>query len=305
VLRVDLDAYPHKIYITPSGGVCKWGGMGYVGCRGDCRAWISGDVWDRAATYAHELGHNLYLNHAGSRGDGGYGDFSATMGYCCDVRCFNPPHAWQMGWATAVAPAYSAATLPAGAWERRVLPAAITTSRNYLRLRPDWSSSAPGGGRQLNIYLSYRKRLGYDGGLSVSRGFADKVAVYSTRAGDPQPYTSHEGNVGLGEGWREGRLGTGLVVRFEGTEGNGARVALCRPTPGQERRELACADGLDNDCDGLADGADADCGGGGRAAPPRVGGTTEAPPPTAPAGDAAPPVAGAPPVVEPRAFSWW
>lgn len=262
VLRVNLDAYPHRIYVTPSGGVCKWGGMGYVGCRGDCRVWVSGDVWDRAATYAHELGHNLYLNHAGSRGDGGYGDFSATMGYCCDVRCFNPPHLWQVGWATALAPALSAATLPPGTWERHSLPAQITTSRNYLRVRPDWT---PGHGGQVNLYFSYRKRLGYDSGLSVARGFADKVAVYSTRAGDPQPYTSHEGNLDPGTAWRETRLGSGLVVRFEGVEGNSARVAVCRPSAGQERRELDCGDGLDNDCDGAADLGDApDCGGNGR-----------------------------------------
>lgn len=304
-LRINLDAYPHKIYVTPSGGVCKWGGMGYVGCRGDCRVWVSGDVWDRAATYAHELGHNLYLNHAGSKGDNGYGDFSATMGYCCDVRCYNPPHLWQMGWATAVAPALSAATLQPGTWERHLLPAQITTSRNYLRVRADWAQAGAYGG-PYNLYFSYRKRLGYDSGLSVSRGFADKVAVYSARVGDPQPYTSHEGNLEPGTAWRETRLGSGLVVRFEGTEGNGARVAVCRPSPGQERRELACADGLDNDCDGLVDGDDVgDCGGGGGGA--GGGGAGLAPP-----GSLAPPPGGgagggaAPPtVVEPKAWSWW
>jgi hypothetical protein len=300
VLRVDLDAYPHKIYVTPSGGVCKWGGMGYVGCKEDCRVWVAGDVWDRAATYAHELGHNLYLNHAGSKGDNGYGDFSATMGYCCDVRCYNPPHLWQMGWATALSPALSGATLAPGAWERHLLPAQITTSRNYLRVRSDWVNG--GVGVPHNLYFSYRKRLGYDSGLSLSRGFADKVAVYSTRAGDPQPYTSHEGNIEVGTAWRENRLGSGLVVRFEAVEGNGARVAVCRPSPGQERREVACSDGVDNDCDGLVDGDDVgDCGGSG-------GGGGGGPPvglPQGGGGGGGGGAAGPPPTVEPRAWSWW
>jgi len=320
-LGVRLEDYKHKVYVTPSGGLCKWGGMGYVGCQGDCRVWVSGDVWDRAATYAHELGHNLYLNHAGAKGDGGYGDFSAAMGYCCDVRCYNPPHLWQMGWATAVAPALTWQTFPAGTWARHALPAQITTSRNYLRVRPDWAgraeavagavvgpaaaavegkgaaaaaaavegaapasaaaaapAAAPAetaaavGAAQYNLYFSYRKRLGYDAGMSVSRGFADKVSVYSTRAGDPQPFTSHEGAIAEGATWRETRLGSGLVVAFETAEGNAASVALCRPTPGQEARESDCADGLDNDCDGLADGQDAgDCGGAGGAGAPGPG----------------------------------
>ena len=27
-----------------------------------------------------------------------YSDLSCTMGYCCSLRCYNAPHAWQMGW---------------------------------------------------------------------------------------------------------------------------------------------------------------------------------------------------------------
>lgn len=257
-----------------------------MGCHGDCRVWVSGDVWDRAATYAHEIGHNLYLNHAGSKGDNGYGDFSATMGYCCDVRCYNPPHMWQMGWATALAPALTASSFPEGTWQRHSLPAQITTSKNYLRVRPDWTDISS---IQYNFYFSYRKRLGYDSGLSVARGFADRVAVYSTRVGDPQPYTSHEASVAQGETWREPRLGTGLVARFEKVVGNSAVVALCRPSVGQSRGERDCADGLDNDCDGVVDGQDSDCGGGG-------GGGVREPP------GATPPL---PPTTAPRPFTWW
>lgn len=28
-------------------------------------------------------------------------DDSCAMGYCCDNRCFNTPHMWQMGWLSA------------------------------------------------------------------------------------------------------------------------------------------------------------------------------------------------------------
>lgn len=57
------------------------------------------------ATWMHELGHNLYLNHAGSYQyqDGvsqyvEYKDDSGTMGHCCDTRCYNAPHSFQLGW---------------------------------------------------------------------------------------------------------------------------------------------------------------------------------------------------------------
>eukprot|EP00882_Tetradesmus_deserticola_P011395 GHRQ01012056.1.p3 GENE.GHRQ01012056.1~~GHRQ01012056.1.p3 ORF type:complete len:131 (-),score=21.21 GHRQ01012056.1:3135-3527(-) len=58
----------------------------------------------------HELGHNLYLNHAGSfqpvAGGGSqfvaYKDDSGAMGHCCSTRCFNAPHSHQLGWSSAV-----------------------------------------------------------------------------------------------------------------------------------------------------------------------------------------------------------
>jgi hypothetical protein len=48
-------------------------------------------------TYFHELSHNFYLNHAGKWGNEGYDDMSGAMGYCCDVRCHNAPHSFQLG----------------------------------------------------------------------------------------------------------------------------------------------------------------------------------------------------------------
>ncbi len=43
--QINLDDYPTKIYVVPKGPTCAWGGMGYVGCQGDCRVWIQGDLW--------------------------------------------------------------------------------------------------------------------------------------------------------------------------------------------------------------------------------------------------------------------
>ena len=48
-------------------------------------------------TYLHEISHNLFCNHAGKWGSRGYEDMSGAMGYCCDLRCHNAPHALQVG----------------------------------------------------------------------------------------------------------------------------------------------------------------------------------------------------------------
>jgi hypothetical protein len=47
-------------------------GLGYVGCDGsyDCRAWVGGAHWEDPQAIGHELGHNLFMGHAGSQING-------------------------------------------------------------------------------------------------------------------------------------------------------------------------------------------------------------------------------------------
>lgn len=47
-------------------------------------------------TFFHEISHNLYCNHAGKWGNKGYEDLSGAMGYCCDIRCHNAVHSYQV-----------------------------------------------------------------------------------------------------------------------------------------------------------------------------------------------------------------
>jgi hypothetical protein len=46
--QINPESYKYKVYIInlPGGrsGVCSWGGMAYVGCGDDCRAWIHGSL---------------------------------------------------------------------------------------------------------------------------------------------------------------------------------------------------------------------------------------------------------------------
>lgn len=83
VQGIDLSHYKYFVYAIPREAKCRWAGVGNVGCKNTCFAMIKGYynlVW------AHELGHNLGLGHAGSdeNNDGvtenPYGDHSGIMG---------------------------------------------------------------------------------------------------------------------------------------------------------------------------------------------------------------------------------
>lgn len=39
---------------------------------------------------------DIILAHAGLFGGNEYADWSCAMGYCCTVRCYNAPHAYEL-----------------------------------------------------------------------------------------------------------------------------------------------------------------------------------------------------------------
>eukprot|EP00198_Chlamydomonas_reinhardtii_P007767 XP_001697104.1 predicted protein [Chlamydomonas reinhardtii] len=113
-------------------------------------AWVSGSYARSLLSYLHELGHNLWLGHAGV-GSCDDCDWSCAMGMCCRARCFNGPHAWQLGWAVPP-PSHvmSAATLPLGVRRRLALPAALTSQSSL--------AVAFGGGVTVHSYNGTSQR---------------------------------------------------------------------------------------------------------------------------------------------------
>jgi len=103
---IDLSIYQHKIYALPENNLpCNWYGLGTLACidGGNCRSWIRFSAY--SSVYAHELGHNLGMNHArlDLNYDGiiedEYGDWSDIMGDISGFwKHFNAPHKAQMGW---------------------------------------------------------------------------------------------------------------------------------------------------------------------------------------------------------------
>ncbi len=64
---VDLSLYRHRVLVLPRHNDlpdCSWAGVANVGCSSFCRAWIA--EGESPMVFAHELGHNLNLAHAGT-----------------------------------------------------------------------------------------------------------------------------------------------------------------------------------------------------------------------------------------------
>jgi hypothetical protein len=90
-----IHAYNHWLYILPGNIHCPFGGIAYLGCSGTCEAWVRGGG-NISGVMAHELGHNLGLEHAATD-TSEYGDLSDFMGPGVN-RQLNAPHRDLMRW---------------------------------------------------------------------------------------------------------------------------------------------------------------------------------------------------------------
>lgn len=162
---VDLSLYQHKIYVLPPYGQlpdCGWAGVANVGCATVCRAWIAEP--QSVMVYAHEVGHNLNMAHAGTdpENDGvmnyEYGDLSDPMGISRSVHNAVAPHIHQLGWFNAFANSLQTVTTggtyqiaPIGNTPDGMLPQSLRIAK------PDSGDY---------YYLSYRQPTGFDASLS-------------------------------------------------------------------------------------------------------------------------------------------
>jgi len=93
--RIDMTAYQRRIYVLPESSNCPQIAQGQIGGF-PSKAWIF--RCGEAAIYAHQVGHNLGLQHA-SLPASEYGDKSDVMGILeGGMTSINAPHRLGLGW---------------------------------------------------------------------------------------------------------------------------------------------------------------------------------------------------------------
>ncbi len=97
------------------------------------------------------LGHSNRLRAAATRTNPlaepeanvlSHGDMTSAMGYCCQMRCFHAPHAWQMGWSQAVA-ALDSTQLTPGTTLQFFIPPQLSARRNFITVTTNWVPPPP------------------------------------------------------------------------------------------------------------------------------------------------------------------
>ena len=250
------------MYLLPPTSSCAWVGLGYVGCDGSftCRAWIGGDFWTAPQAMSHELGHNLFMGHAGAATPAGafdeYGDSTCFMGHCCEQRCPNTAHAWQMGWVSLQQ--LDGSSLKAGQTVTAVIAAQASLTKDTaasrsagLRISPGWAAGVQ------PIYVGYRTRAAGSADATLAAAQGGKVHVYAsaiTNAYDAQT-TDWKAQLGVGGSWSA--PAAGLVVRVKAASPTAATVTVCRKAGAETL--ASCKAGLDNDCNGLVGAKDPAC----------------------------------------------
>lgn len=185
----------------------------------ECRSWIGAGFWGVPQVLAHELAHNLGLEHSGSQNAAGqydqYGDGSSLMGACCSARCPSTPQAWQLGWLNLAQ--LDGSRLAAGKTRRVALASQDSSPDSGLRVQADW---APG---VLPLFLGYRKQAGGDGGMDGSLG--SKVHVYRADMG---PRTASSPWMPAHTAWLTALAGELAPGRQEGKEAGSCSRQLGR-----------------------------------------------------------------------------
>lgn len=177
----DPASYLHVVQVLPDAVKCSWAGRAYLGCLNQpCRVWIrtcsAPDVW------AHEIGHNLGMMHAGTAAAPEYGDISDIMGTGGNGwRRINAIHAFDQSWT----------------------PAEYANASGTYHLAPLEATSGTRVLRSGDYYISYRAPLGYD--TTLSTNYSLKTSVHAW-VGGTSPNTLLLAVLRDGESWTGGAL---------------------------------------------------------------------------------------------------
>eukprot|EP00930_Biecheleria_cincta_P019104 TRINITY_DN14680_c1_g1_i5.p1 TRINITY_DN14680_c1_g1~~TRINITY_DN14680_c1_g1_i5.p1 ORF type:complete len:943 (-),score=97.18 TRINITY_DN14680_c1_g1_i5:209-3037(-) len=158
----------YKMMVLPS----NWGGSIGVGTVGGGLTWYDERYVSDPVMYLHEVGHNWRLHHAnGPYAYQEYQDTSSSMGYCCDMRCYNFLHSWQLGFSSYFRELSHSEILNSATGISLTIPALGSTAQSGVKILSDNSRST-----DAYIVLSFRGTTGYDRHL-IGTQYANKVQV--------------------------------------------------------------------------------------------------------------------------------
>lgn len=151
--------YQHRIFAIPRDAGCGWTGYANVGCGSSCSAF---NRWSQDTnTTSHEMGHNLYMAHAGV-GTNQYADYSSFMGYSINgrVRALDGAHHWQMGWHSDYDAASIETITTSGTYSVTPLQETFPATHTASIYRIDVGNGDP-------YFISARRAEGYDTDLAT------------------------------------------------------------------------------------------------------------------------------------------
>jgi hypothetical protein len=208
---VDLSSYQHKFYVFP---VSQCGAAGYGTIGGNpSGAWVF--QCGIRGVYAHELGHNLGMDHA-STPTSEYDDTTDPMAISSGMLPgLNAPHRHQLGWhgTTGVRVVeqeglYDVAPL--------ALDPTVATAPQILMIRkPDTNEY---------YYLSYRWPMGFD--ASIDGTFFYKLSVHRYRGDGSTARTYRLAGLADGQTWNDSDNGISVTMVSHGATHATASIAF-------------------------------------------------------------------------------
>jgi len=211
---LNPNGYAHKVYVMPPNS-CQAAGYGTVG-GSPSGAWIF--TCDLRGVFAHELGHNLGMDHA-STPDAEYGDSTDPMAYgSTRLRGVNAPHREQLGWLAAQSVQHVSQsglyTVSALAMD----PATAPSPQALVIAKPDTGE---------NYYVAYRVAEGFDNYIDGS--YLDKLSVHRYRGDGSSTRTFLV--AGLGDGMSFDDTVNGITVTEVGHGPSEATVQVQLQAP--------------------------------------------------------------------------
>lgn len=206
---VNLNGYDHYVYAFPPAG-CGFAGIAYVGgstavSTGSCTL---GDV------FAHEIGHNLNLQHAGTPTTG-YGDLSDFMGYGgVGLRPLNGPHKNQMGWVDLAQSSALTASANLGLVPLNSGVQGVTSGLQIIKIAKSDTNQT--------YFVSYRDRIGFDASLQAQ--YLDGVSIHLwSNSGSASQYLR---TLRDGETFSDAINGVAIKQTSHGTTGASLEIAI-------------------------------------------------------------------------------